>query len=126
MANSFAHYSNKICYLGIETMAVETVNHLDLTVIEWKEIVTVIGITDIPSKEIEMQTAARIETKKKVEKMIEDQIETEVINVIENGQKDQAELIVSREVDPDLQIQVLAINTKKVKRKRKRKVTNLM
>ena len=106
-------------------MAVETVNHLDLTVIEWKEIVTVIGITDIPSKEIEMQTAARIETKKKVEKMIEDQIETEVINVIENGQKDQAELIVSREVDPDLQIQVLAINTKKVKRKRKRKVTNL-
>ena len=107
-------------------MAVETANHLDLTVIEWKEIVTVIGITDIPSKEIEMQTAARIETKKKVEKMIEDQIETEVINVIENGQKDQAELIVSREVDPDLQIQVLAISTKKVKRKRKRKVTNLM
>ena len=126
MANLFAHCLNKICYLGIETMAVETVNHLDLTVIEWKEIVTVIGITDIPSKEIEMQTAARIETKKKVEKMIEDQIETEVINVIENGQKDQAELIVSREVDPDLQIQVLAINTKKVKRKRKRKVTNLM
>ena len=106
-------------------MAVETVNHLDLTVIEWKEIVIVIGITDIPSKEIEMQTVARIETKKKVEKMIEDQIETEVINVIENDQKDQAELIVSREVDPDLQILVLAINTKKVKRKRKRKVTNL-
>ena len=102
-------------------------NPPDQNAIELKGIVSVIGIIGIQNKKTERANAARTEIKKGVEKeMREDRTEKKVKNGNVKGRKDLAGLIEAKngqKVDQNLQTQVLDINIKKVKQKRKKRVT---
>ena len=96
---------NNITDIGITVE--ETANPPAQNAIELTEIVNVIaiGITGTPSKGTEMVNEVKKKIKKGLEKMIEDQTETEVINV--NDLKDLAEVIAektSQKVDLSLRV----------------------
>ena len=106
---------------------VETVNHHVLSETELREIEIVkeIVIIDTLNKEIEIVKEVKKETKIEIEMMKGDQREKEVIAVIESEQKGPVEVTgekIGLGVNPDHQAQV--INIRKVRKIKKKKVTN--
>ena len=102
-------------------------NHHVQSEIESKEIGIVIEIViiDTLNKEIEIVKGVKKETKIEIEMMKGDQREKEVIAVIESEQKGPVEVTgqkIGQGVNLDHQAQV--INIRKVRRTKKKKVTN--